>query len=274
MPAPLQISLQSTIRSPLSSAQAEIALIQYLDEVFVEDGYRSGMLALEVERLKHALASRSGGHVAADEPRGPGKAAHRAYGRMPEARRSGHPVVSSVVAMPGVQKVVPGMSKQLFTVLVATAAVILVAAQSLGSFSHGSLTLISPWSFVLIIPTLLGAPPWLVPFLWGALFVGWCHTSMWGAVEVPSRTVALWLATAILSIAYFVTNWRAGVMFQGLLFTVPVLVGNVVTFCTGSTLLWRALNKPSFGRCLRLHMSLFMWISTYAFPYLGSGVIG
>jgi hypothetical protein len=166
------------------------------------------------------------------------------------------------------------MPKRLITVLVATAAVILVAAQSLGSFHHGSLTLISPWSFVLIIPTLLGAPPWLVPLLWGALFVGWCPASIWGAAEVPSRTVALWLAAAMLSIVYFVTNWRAGVTFQGLRFTVPVLVVNVGEFSTCSILVWRALNKPSFGRCLRLHVSLFVWISTYAFPYLGSGVIG
>jgi hypothetical protein len=170
--------------------------------------------------------------------------------------------------------VVPGMSKQLFTVLVATAAVILIAAQSLGSFSHGSLTSISPWSFVLIIPTLLGAPPWLVPFLWGAMFVGWCPASIWGSAEVPARTVALWLAAAMLSIAYFVTSWRAGVTFQGPLFTVLVLVGNVIAFNACSAFLWRALNKPSFGRCLRLHVSLFVWISTYAFPYLGSGVIG
>jgi hypothetical protein len=166
------------------------------------------------------------------------------------------------------------MSKQLFTVLVATAAVILVAAQSLGSFSHGSLTLISPWSFVLIIPTLFGVPPWLVPFLWGALFVGWCPASIWGAAEVPARTIALWLAAAMLSIAYFVTSWRAGVVFQGLLFTVPVLVVNIVAFGICSALLRRALKKPSFGRCLRLHVSLFVWLSTYAFPYLGSGVIG
>jgi hypothetical protein len=166
------------------------------------------------------------------------------------------------------------MPKQLVTVPVATAAVTLVAAQSLGLFHRGSLTLISPWSFVLIIPTLLGVPPWLVPLLWGALFVGWYPALIRGAAEVPARTVALWLATAMLSIAYFVTSWRAGVTFQGPLFTVLVLTVNVVVFSTCSAWLWRARNKPSFGRCLRLHVGLFVWISTYAFPYLGSGVIG
>lgn len=197
-----------------------------MDKVFAEDGYLSGMLALEVERVRHA------------------------------------------------QRVVPGMSKQLVTVLVATAIVVLVAAQSLGLFHHGSLTLISPWSCVLIIPTVLGAPAWLVPFLWGALFIGWYPALIWGAAEVPSRTVALWLAAAILSIAYFVTSWRAGVRFQGLPFAVLVLFVNVVAFSTCSALLWRARNKPTSGQCLRLHVSLFAWISTYAFPYLGSGVIG
>jgi len=76
---------------------------------------------------------------------------------------------------------------------------------------------ISPWSFVLIMPTLLGVPPWLIPLLWGALFVGWYPASLWGAAEVPSRTIALWLASAVLSIAHFVTSWGAGVSFQGLL---------------------------------------------------------
>jgi hypothetical protein len=191
-----------------------------------------------------------------------------------ERDKAATPIVLSAAAMPGVQKVVPGMSKQLVTVLVATAVVILVAAQSLGLFHRGSLTLMSPWSFVLIIPTLIGAPPRLVPLLWGALFVSWYPALIWGAADVPSRTVALWLATAMLSIAYFVTSWQAGVTFQGPLFTVLVLAVNVVAFSACSALLWRARNKPSFGRCLRLHVSLFVWISTYAFPYLGSGVIG
>jgi hypothetical protein len=102
--------------------------------------------------------------------------------------------------------VTPGMPKQLVPVLVATVAVILVAAQSLGLFHRGSLTLMSPWSFVLIIPTLLGVRPWSVPLIWGAVFVGWYPALIRGAAEVPSRTVALWLATTILSIPYFVTR--------------------------------------------------------------------
>jgi hypothetical protein len=48
-------------RLPLSSASAETTLIQYPDEVLAEGRYRSGMIAIEVERVKHALASRRGG---------------------------------------------------------------------------------------------------------------------------------------------------------------------------------------------------------------------
>jgi hypothetical protein len=169
---------------------------------------------------------------------------------------------------------VSGVSKQFVMVLAATAAVSLVAAQSLGLFHHGSLTLMSPWSFVLIVPTLMGVPHWFVPLLWGALFVGWYPALIWGAIEVPSRTVALWLASAMLSIAYFMASWRAGVMFQGLLFTVLVLVLNVVAFSISSVFLWRARTRPSFWRCLRFQVSLFVWVSTYAFPYLGWAAIG
>jgi hypothetical protein len=176
--------------------------------------------------------------------------------------------------MPGAQKVMPGMPKQLAPVLVATAAVILIAAQSLGFFHRGSLALISPWPFVLIIPTVFGVPPWSMPLVWGAVFVGWYPALIWGAAEVPSRTVALWLATTILSISYFVASWRAGLTFQGPPYTVLVLAVDIVAFSICSALLWHARHKPSFGRCLRLQVSLFVWISTYAFPYLGSGVIG
>ncbi len=166
------------------------------------------------------------------------------------------------------------MSKQFVAVLLATVAVMLIAAQSLGLFVGGSLTLVSPWSFALIVPTLIGIPPWLVPLLWGGAFIAWHPALLRGAAAVPPRTVGLWLAITMLSAAYFVVSWRAGAMFQGRLFTGICLAVNLVAFGVCSLLLRRAHVKPSFARTLSLQLSLFVWISTYAFPYLGSGVIG
>jgi hypothetical protein len=161
------------------------------------------------------------------------------------------------------------MSKQVIAVSLATAVVVLIAAQSLGLFGGRTPTLISPASFPLIVPALLGVPPWLVAILWGASFVIWHPALLQGSPEVPSRTVALWLAAALLSGAYFVASWRAGRAFEGAVFTRLSLAADVVVFGVCSALLWRARTTPSFERSLSLHAGLFIWISTYAFPYLG-----
>ena len=161
------------------------------------------------------------------------------------------------------------MSKQVIAVVLATAAVVLIAAQSLGLFGGRTPTLTSPASFPLIVPALLGGPPWLVAILWGALFVAWHPALLQGAAEVPSRTLALWLAAALLSGAYFLMSWRAGLAFEGSLFTRSSLAANLVLFGVCSTLLRRARATPSFAWYLSLHVALFGWISTYAFPYLG-----
>jgi hypothetical protein len=167
----------------------------------------------------------------------------------------------------------PRMSKRLIGVILATASVTLFAARSSGLLGGGSPLLVSPSSFPFMVLTLIGVPPWLIPVLWGALFVGWHPALLRGEVEVPSRSIALWLATALLSGAYFVVSWRAGLVFQGRLFTELSLAVDLVVFSVCSALVRLARTRPSFGRSLGLQVSLFIWVSTYAFPHLGSGVL-
>jgi hypothetical protein len=176
-----------------------------------------------------------------------------------------HHVVPNVVAS--------GMSKHLTSVLLATVAVALVAVQSVGLFGE-SPTLTLPSCFPFIVLTLIGVPRWVIPLLCAALFVAWNPGLLRAQGEVPARTVALWLATTLLSVAYFVVSWRAGVSFDGFLFTATSLAVDLIAFGICSLLLRRARVNPSFGRSLALQVTLFVWISTYAFPYLGSGVIG
>jgi hypothetical protein len=166
------------------------------------------------------------------------------------------------------------MSKHLTSVLLATAAVALVAAQASGLFGGGSQTWALPSCFPFIVLTLIGVPPWLIPLLWAVLFIVWHPALLRAQAEVPARTVALWLATSLMSAAYFVVSWRAGMRFDGLLFTATSLAVDLIGFGICSLLLRRARVTPSFGLSLALQVSLFVWISTYAFPYLGSGVIG
>jgi hypothetical protein len=172
------------------------------------------------------------------------------------------------------QRVMRRKSKQLIGVILGTAAVTLFAAQSSGLLGGGSPLLVSPSSFPFSVLRLIGIPPWLIPLLWDTLFVGWHPALLRGEAEVPARTIALWLATALLSGAYFVVSWRAGVVFEGRLFTELSLTADLVVFSVCSALLRLARTRPSFGRSLGLQVSLFVWVSTYAFPYLGSGVLG
>jgi len=171
------------------------------------------------------------------------------------------------------ERVVPRMSKQLSGVIIATAAVAVFAAQSAGLFSNGS-QLVLPSSFPFVVLTLAGVPAWFIPPLWGALFVGWNPALLRGETNTPPRTVALWLATAVLSGGYFIVSWHDGVRFDGRSFTVLSLLVDLVVFGVCTALLRAARRRPSFARSLGLQLSLFVWASTYAFPYLGSGVIG
>jgi hypothetical protein len=161
------------------------------------------------------------------------------------------------------------MSKPVMCVLFTAVGVWLIAAQSLGLFGGGSPTLVSPAAFPLTALVLSGIPQWLASVLWGGLFLAWHPALLRGVAQIPARTVALWLVVAILSAAYFAAGWHAGVRYEGALFTWTTLILNIFLSILCTALLWRARTRPSLGRSLSLHASLFAWISTYAFPYLG-----
>jgi hypothetical protein len=161
------------------------------------------------------------------------------------------------------------MSKPVITVFLVAAAVVVIASQSLALFGGRAPSLISPASFPLIVPALLGVPPWLVTIFWGGVFLGWNPALLKSGAHVPARTVALWLATALLSGAYFVASWRAGLVFEGPVFTRVSFVLDLALFGLCSVLLWRARVAPSFRRSLSFQACLFVWLLTYAFPYLG-----
>jgi hypothetical protein len=161
------------------------------------------------------------------------------------------------------------MSKQLIAVAIGSAVVALIACQSLGLFGGNTPTLISPAAFPLILPVAMGMPHWLVVLLWVGLFVAWNPALLQGKADVPTRTVALWLATACLSAAHFLVSWRTGLMFAGAKFTFGSFILNLVLYGICSRLLWRARTAPSFERSVALQVSLFAWVLTYAFPYFG-----
>lgn len=166
------------------------------------------------------------------------------------------------------------MSKSAVCVLIVATGVALIAAQSLGLFGGGSPTLLSPGAFPLTALVLSGIPQWLVIVLWGGAFLAWNPRLLRATATVPSRTVALWLVMAILSGAYFAQGWHAGLRYEGPLFIWITLVLNILLFGLCTAWLWRAQARPSFRQSLILQGGLFVWISTYAFPYLGGPLGG
>lgn len=166
------------------------------------------------------------------------------------------------------------MSKPVISVAFTGAGVILIAAQSLGLFGGGSPTLASPAAFPLTALVLSGIPQWPVAALWGCLFIAWHPALLRGAATIPPRTVALWLVTTVLSGVYFVVGWQAGLRYEGLLFAWITLLVDILLFGLCTILMWRARARPSFRWALSLQTSLFVWISTYAFPYLGGPLGG
>lgn len=163
------------------------------------------------------------------------------------------------------------MSRYVRAVCAATGGVMVIAGQSLGLFGGGSPTLMSPSSLPLILPAFLGVPAGLVAMLFGVVFLSWQTALLRGAAAVPRRTVILWAATTILSGAYFATSWRSGLLYEGLPYTRTSLVLNLFLLVVCTVLLWRARTVPSFGHALSAQTALFVWLATFAFPYLGEG---
>lgn len=91
-----------------------------------------------------------------------------------------------------------------------------------------------------------------------------------GAAKIPDRSVALLIASGLLSIAWFALGWKYGAQYEGSQYVYFVCAANVAWI----VLLGFAFNRymrrePSFMVNLLVHLLLFTWLAWYAFPYLG-----
>jgi len=151
--------------------------------------------------------------------------------------------------------------------VLAALALLLVGWQSMGLFGGSAPSLLSPISFILGAIAVLSVPG--APIAFGLIFVVWSSQLLRGRARVPKRTLFLWVATLILSTAWFCVGWEVGREFQGNKYLAMCALASCgFALAVGCALLIN-LRRPSFLLSLGAHFLLFAWIATYAFPWIG-----
>ncbi len=85
----------------------------------------------------------------------------------------------------------------------------------------------------------------------------------------PKLSFAVYGAAVALSVPYFLSDWEAGIRFQGPVYTTLVAAENVLCAAALGILLWTLIRRPSRARAWSFHILLFIWLSWVAFPWLG-----
>jgi hypothetical protein len=102
------------------------------------------------------------------------------------------------------------------------------------------------------------------------LFFVWNPGLFRGKSKLPKRSLWLLAIATILSVVWFVIGWTYGLQYQGPRYVYEVCVLNIAGLGFLTAAFFRCWKRePSFRLNLALHWLLFVWLSWYAFPYLG-----
>jgi hypothetical protein len=149
----------------------------------------------------------------------------------------------------------------------------LLIPASVGLLSAGVPTLFCPFPILTAIPALLlsSGPLFrvavIIPTL---LFFAWNPGLFRGAAKVPMRSYALLAVTTMLSVIWFVGDWKYGLQYHGAQYTYGICVANIAWLVLLGAMFGRNWKRESsFKSNLLLHWILFAWLGWYAFPYLG-----
>jgi hypothetical protein len=144
----------------------------------------------------------------------------------------------------------------------------LLIPASIGLLGSGTPTMLSPFPALTVLPAFLfGKAAVAVPTL---LFFAWHPGLFRGEPRIPTRSYALFIVVAILSVIYFVESWKWGLEYQGSRFTHLVCIVNVACVASIGLAFARSWKGAStFKYSLFLHWILFAWLAWCAFPYLG-----
>jgi hypothetical protein len=153
---------------------------------------------------------------------------------------------------------------------IATAlATLFVAFVCAHSLAENMPTLASPAPIPLVLLVFLGIPRVVIAGMYACGFSLWCVQLFQGNTHIPIRTLVLFFLSVALSLLGFVGSWDFGLKYQGAAYTVSCAIFSVALFTTCGALLWYARKRPTYWVSLSGHTLLFVWLATYAFPYLG-----
>ena len=109
----------------------------------------------------------------------------------------------------------------------------------------------------------------LIVIIIPAAFLVWSMHLFRGSKTIPRRSFVFLAVISILSVYYFISSWSYGVEYQGLRFTAIITALNLAVACFLLFFGLRSRSHPSFVRNCLFHLSMFAWLSTIAFPWLG-----
>lgn len=110
-----------------------------------------------------------------------------------------------------------------------------------------------------------------VPSLWvPVLYLAWCWPLFRGESWLPVQSVVLAIYIAILSAVLWASAYDGFAwQYHGSTYVLAGALGNIlaVLALVGVYVLYR--HHPSFQIGLLFHVLLFLWLGSYALPYLG-----
>ena len=145
----------------------------------------------------------------------------------------------------------------------------LLAANSIVMFPGAQPTLRSTHPFVLAVLAVLGVPLWLLALAYGGLFVLWTMIALRQGATIPRRSISLFVLCSLLSALVFVLGWSEGLTHLGARYVYSVLALDIVSISLLVALVGWNLRAPSIASSLLFHFTLFVWVCTFAMPWLG-----
>jgi hypothetical protein len=160
------------------------------------------------------------------------------------------------------------MKTKLF-VFGAALAILLTAWEGLGPLNPSAL---SPMPMLTVIPAFIfsNLNYRLAALMPPLLFLALNSELLKGTEKASTKAYVLLCVASILSVLWFLDGWKLGLEYEGSQYTQVVFAVNVGWLL----LLWglaivELKTAPSFAKNLTFQCAIFIWLSWYAFPYLG-----
>ena len=168
-------------------------------------------------------------------------------------------------------------SMPFFTIFVAAIAVGLGAATALGLFGRTVPSVPAPLPLPLFVFGLCGLPPVVLACLAAAALLAWQpgllrFEESSPVAPMPIRTWVLLALVLLFSLVGFVCGWKYGVQYQGIDYARQCAVISTGLATVSVVLSAVAARTKEFFVNVLAHATLFYWIATYAFPYLGESL--